>query len=56
MYFFRDSRSPRLQSWNYSSDAWYFVTICTQDKKHYFGEVSNEKMTLNQIGKITNDC
>ena len=30
----------------------YFVTICTQNKKCYFGEIENNKMILNDFGKI----
>ncbi len=30
----------------------YFVTICTQNKKCYFGEIANDKMILNDFGKI----
>lgn len=44
--------SARLQSWNYGWNAAYFITICTHDRKHYFGEVNNGKMQLSQIGVI----
>lgn len=30
----------------------YFVTICTREKEHFFGKIKNEKMILNEIGKI----
>lgn len=30
----------------------YFVTICTKDKFHYFGEISNGEMQLSQIGNM----
>lgn len=29
----------------------YFVTICTQDKKHYFGEITDGQMHLSKIGE-----
>lgn len=45
--------SARLQSWNYASKAAYFITVCTHDRIHYFGEVRNKEMQLNDIGKLT---
>lgn len=44
--------STRLKDWDYGSDAIYFVTICTQDREHYFGKITNGKMELNEIGKL----
>lgn len=32
--------SARLQNWNYGWNAWYFVTICTQNRKHFFGNIT----------------
>jgi putative transposase len=31
--------STRLKSWDYSSEAMYFVTICTKFREMYFGEI-----------------
>jgi len=33
----------------------YFVTICTQDKEYFFGEIKNGEMNLNDIGKIVQE-
>jgi REP element-mobilizing transposase RayT len=44
--------SNRAKWWNYSDGAAYFVTICTENKLHFLGEVSDEKMQLSEIGKI----
>ncbi len=44
--------SYRLRHWDYSSNAPYFITICTQNRKHFFGEISDGKMHLSDIGKI----
>jgi len=44
--------SARLKNWDYGSQASYFVTICTKDRLHYFGEVINREMILNDVGKI----
>ncbi len=44
--------SARLQNWDYRWDGAYFITICTQNRKCYFGEIENGKMILSEIGKI----
>lgn len=44
--------SARLQTWDYAWDAAYFVTICTKNREHYFGEIENEVMNLSGIGII----
>ena len=33
--------STRLQNWDYSSPATYFITICTKNHKNYFGTITN---------------
>ncbi len=45
--------SARLQNWDYGSNAAYFVTICTQNREHFFGEIMDDKMQLSEMGKIT---
>lgn len=42
----------RLEFYDYSWDGFYFVTICTKNRKNYFGEISNGKMILNKYGEI----
>jgi len=44
--------STRLPAWNYASDGGYFVTICTDGKKCFFGEVVKGEMQLSAIGEI----
>ena len=44
--------SARLQNWDYSSNAAYFVTICAYNRECYFGHVAEEKMVLSEIGKF----
>ncbi len=44
--------SSRKENWDYSWTASYFITICTQDKKHYFGDIKNGEMILSEIGKL----
>ncbi|MGV8814987.1 MAG: transposase [Gelidibacter sp.] len=45
--------STRLQTWDYGSNASYFVTINTKNRLHYFGNVCDAKMELSEIGRIT---
>nr|WP_320021607.1 transposase [uncultured Draconibacterium sp.] len=44
--------SARLQNWDYGRHAAYFVTICTQGREHYFGNIMDGEMQLSAIGKI----
>ncbi len=44
--------SARLQNWDYSSNGAYFITICTNNREHYFGEIRQEKMVLSNCGVI----
>ncbi|MEP7279903.1 MAG: hypothetical protein ABI813_14730, partial [Bacteroidota bacterium] len=34
--------SARAAWWNYQDAAAYFITICTQNKRHFFGEITVE--------------
>lgn len=45
--------STRLQTWNYANEGAYFITICTKNRKHFFGEIIEGKMILNEIGRLT---
>lgn len=45
--------SLRLPEWDYSEPWSYFITLCTQGQKSYFGEVIDGEMKLNKIGEIT---
>jgi len=44
--------SARLQNWDYAREGAYFITICTKDRLHYFGEIENKKMILSNMGVI----
>ncbi|MDF1497655.1 MAG: transposase [Patescibacteria group bacterium] len=43
-------KTKRLKGFNYSESGFYFITICTNGFKHYFGEVKNQYMFLNEAG------
>ncbi|MFK8268422.1 transposase [Capnocytophaga cynodegmi] len=49
-------RSIRLKGYDYSREGLYFITICCQNRAHYFGEIINEEMQLNEIGEIAQKC
>jgi putative transposase len=34
------SETARLKNHDYGSDGWYFVTICTNNRDHYFWEIA----------------
>lgn len=44
--------STRLQNRNYAANGSYFVTICTSDRLHFFGDVITGNMQLSTIGEI----
>jgi putative transposase len=44
--------SARRVGWDYKSRGWYFVTICTKDKKCSLGTVSGGKIVLSNAGAI----
>ena len=51
------NRKPnRLKDYDYSQMGYYLVTICTQDRVNYFGEIEKAQMQLNDIGQIATDC
>jgi REP element-mobilizing transposase RayT len=54
LLFHNQYRIPttRLQYWNYGNDGWYYLTICTKQRKCHFGKIKNYKMYLSPIGKI----
>jgi len=53
-------KSPRWKEYDYTSPWWYFITICTKHREHYFGEIRRDMglpcpeytMHLSEIGKI----
>ena len=45
----------RLSKRDYSQPGSYFITICTQDQKSYFGKVIDGDVKLNEIEKIIQD-
>lgn len=49
-------KRTRLKEYDYSKPAYYYVTICTQDKKKMFGDIINASMKMNYLGRIVASC
>lgn len=45
-------KSPRLKGYDYSTQGAYFVTVCTYQRMHLFGEVVGGVMQCNAAGEI----
>jgi REP element-mobilizing transposase RayT len=45
-------RSIRLKKYDYSQPGYYFITICTEDGIHRFGDIVCGNMRLNKFGEI----
>ncbi|MDE6484639.1 MAG: transposase [Duncaniella sp.] len=43
-------KSPRANFLDYDGGP-YFVTVCTKEQRHYFGEIENDEMILSEIGR-----
>ncbi|MBR3947605.1 MAG: transposase [Bacteroidales bacterium] len=46
--------STRARWHSYDGGA-YFITICTKDMEHYFGEIVDAKMNLTDVGKYADE-
>ncbi|MGD9732324.1 MAG: transposase [Desulfamplus sp.] len=44
--------SARATWWNYGWAGAYFITICTQNREHFFGEIKNYRINLSRVGVI----
>ncbi|AUD01170.1 transposase [Spirosoma pollinicola] len=44
--------SARAAWWDYSWAGAYFITICTAQRQHFFGEIEDGKMQLSNIGVL----
>ncbi|MGA8266833.1 MAG: hypothetical protein WB787_03655, partial [Candidatus Acidiferrales bacterium] len=49
-------RSLRLREYDYRNPGVYFFTICAQDRRCIFGKIVNQKMVLNNAGRIVWLC
>ena len=44
--------SARLKNWDYGSNGAYFITICTQNREHFFGEIVETQFIASEIGTL----
>ena len=45
----------RLPEYDYSWPGWYYVTVCTRDREPLFGQIVDDHMVLNHIGRIVEE-
>jgi len=50
------SEGNRLPGYDYTKDGEYFITIREKNNSRVFGEVVDQKMILNEYGKIVERC
>lgn len=48
----KNRKRNRLIGFDYSTHAIYFITICCDKRIHYFGDIQNNEMILNEFGII----
>ena len=48
----RNRKPNRLRNYDYSQAGYYFVTICTLNRKQLFGEIIDRQMITNDAGKM----
>lgn len=59
MQYYKNKRRPnsmRLKDFDYSLDGAYFITICTKNREHFFGEIYNGKLNETEQSKICLNC
>ena len=47
--------SARKKGYDYAQNGAYFITIVTKNREHFFGDIVDGEMILNEIGKIVWD-
>jgi putative transposase len=52
----RDRKRLRLKDYDYSQPGAYFVTICTKDREHRFGEIVGGQMRQNDLAAVVQSC
>lgn len=49
-------KTPRLQGYDYASAGAYFITICTFEREHLFGQIHDGEMALSPMGDVVVAC
>ena len=47
---YKPQRKNIRAQWDNYQNGTYFITICTYQKQHYFGDINNNEMQLNHLG------
>ena len=50
------TETTRFKSWNYSSEGYYYVTICEKNRSCVFGDIDDGIVTLTSLGKVAMEC
>ena len=48
-------RSIRLKGYDYSREGLYFITLCCQNRQHFFGTIKNGEVKLSKAGYIVQE-
>jgi REP element-mobilizing transposase RayT len=48
----RNRKAIRLRYYDYSQAGGYFITICTYNREHLFGQVTDHQIVLNEAGDV----
>ena len=46
----------RLRTWDYSAPGYYFITICTKDKRCILSDIRDGRIHLTGIGAVAEKC
>ncbi|MBX9877698.1 MAG: transposase [Candidatus Obscuribacterales bacterium] len=49
-------RSIRIPGFDYSQAGAYYITICTYNRTHLFGEIDGPEIQLNELGQLVKTC
>lgn len=44
------NKQYRLPEFDYSSNNSYYITVCTKNQQHFFGEIANNEIYFSEIG------
>jgi REP element-mobilizing transposase RayT len=47
--------SARLSGWDYTANAYYFVTICTRERSPFLGEIADGCVVMSKAGQIVDE-
>ncbi|MBZ0205872.1 MAG: hypothetical protein K8H89_06070 [Flavobacteriales bacterium] len=49
-------RTIRMRGYDYAQQGAYYVTICTDDRRHWFGRIADAVMHRSPIGELAQQC